>query len=81
MKRVSFSRTVEDFFRGAGMLLGGTIAIAVGLLAVLFLGAGILAAYRTGVWTYAYSGASLSLITIAVPAAVVFIGKKIRRDR
>ena len=76
-----FSRTVEDFFRGIGMLLGGTIAVAVLFFAAAFLLFGFYAAYKMGDLIYISGGVFFASIILGVPTLLVFIGKKIRRDQ
>jgi hypothetical protein len=73
------TQAIEDFFRGARLIVGGLLAVGIVLLSGILLVSGVLFAF-----TYnapAYIGTALVLVTvlIGVPVALLRIGRYARR--
>ena len=81
MKSVGFSRTVEDFFRGIGLIVGSSIAIVVLFFASAFFVSGFYLFYVSGRIMMIPIGILISLAILAVPTAIILVGKKLRTTR
>lgn len=63
-------KTIDDFFRGVRFLTGSAILVGIGLTALVFLGVGIYAAYKTGNLLYLTSGVLLAGLTVGVSGVI-----------